>query len=246
MPRRFYYDCEFVETGGSAHPTIDLISVGVVAEDGREFYAVSSEFDQAAAEANLFVRDLVLPQLPGPGERLPRAEIRDRLLAFLAPSADDKVELWGWYADYDHVALCWLFGRMVDLPPGMPMWTRDLKQVAAALGDPPLPKPPEGAHHALNDARWVREAHGVFRRAMERQAGECHVCGSVPGRYTDRWGICSRCGVPPPIKALFGSIQADRDQLLRAACPNREWPFILVTDALAEIAGLRRRAGEGP
>ena len=38
---RYFYDCEFIEDGR----TIDLVSIGVVAEDGREYYAVSTEFD---------------------------------------------------------------------------------------------------------------------------------------------------------------------------------------------------------
>ena len=42
---RFFYDCEFIEDG----TTIDLVSIGVVGEDGREFYAVSTEFDASRA-----------------------------------------------------------------------------------------------------------------------------------------------------------------------------------------------------
>ena len=42
---KFFYDTEFIEDG----TTIDLISVGVVGEDGREFYAVSTEFDPGKA-----------------------------------------------------------------------------------------------------------------------------------------------------------------------------------------------------
>ena len=38
---RYFYDTEFIDNGR----IIDLISIGVVAEDGREFYAVSTEFD---------------------------------------------------------------------------------------------------------------------------------------------------------------------------------------------------------
>ena len=40
-PRRFFYDTEFIEDG----TTIDLVSIGVVDETGREFYAVSTQFD---------------------------------------------------------------------------------------------------------------------------------------------------------------------------------------------------------
>src|SRR5687767_15414314 len=39
--RRFFYDTEFIEDG----TTIDLVSIGVVDETGREFYAVSTQFD---------------------------------------------------------------------------------------------------------------------------------------------------------------------------------------------------------
>ncbi len=38
---RYFYDCEFIEDGR----TIELVSIGVVDENGREFYAVSTEFD---------------------------------------------------------------------------------------------------------------------------------------------------------------------------------------------------------
>lgn len=36
---------------------------------------------------------------------------------------------YAYYGAYDHVALCWLFGRMIDLPKGFPMYSIDLKQM---------------------------------------------------------------------------------------------------------------------
>ena len=38
------------------------------------------------------------------------------------------IEFYGYYADYDWVVFCWLFGRMIDLPTGFPMFCIDLKQ----------------------------------------------------------------------------------------------------------------------
>ena len=38
-------------------------------------------------------------------------------------------QFYGYYSAYDHVALCWLFGNMIDLPKGFPMYTIDLKQI---------------------------------------------------------------------------------------------------------------------
>ena len=37
---KYFYDTEFIEDGS----TIELISIGVVAEDGREYYAVSVSY----------------------------------------------------------------------------------------------------------------------------------------------------------------------------------------------------------
>ncbi|MEU8362340.1 3'-5' exoribonuclease [Nonomuraea sp. NPDC048882] len=165
---KIFYDCEFIEDGH----TIDLISIGMVAEDGRELYAVSCEFSFAALQRSDWLMANVAPSLPikpaddgGPWDInhpdypivLPRKEIARRAAWFIQATPD--VELWAWYGAYDHVALCQLFGRMIDLPAGVPMWTNDLKQEAARLGNPTMPKQEEGEHNALADARHNRLVH---------------------------------------------------------------------------------------
>lgn len=37
-------------------------------------------------------------------------------------------KFWGFYGDYDWVVFCSLFGKMINLPSGFPMYLRDLKQ----------------------------------------------------------------------------------------------------------------------
>ena len=59
---RFFYDCEFIEDGR----TIELVSIGVVDETGREFYAVSTQFD--GSRAIEWVRRNVLDKLPSPAD----------------------------------------------------------------------------------------------------------------------------------------------------------------------------------
>jgi hypothetical protein len=39
------------------------------------------------------------------------------------------LEFYGYYADYDWVGFCWLFGKMNDLPKNFPMYCKDLKQI---------------------------------------------------------------------------------------------------------------------
>lgn len=41
----------------------------------------------------------------------------------------DDPEFYGYYSDYDWVLFCTMFGTMMDLPDGMPMYCIDLKQM---------------------------------------------------------------------------------------------------------------------
>lgn len=86
-------------------------------------------------------------------------EVRDFILAPLDGTENDPtIELWADYAAYDHVALAQLWGRMVDLPKGIPMHTNDLQQLAARLGSGWKPdQAPENTHNALADAWYALE-----------------------------------------------------------------------------------------
>ena len=163
MTYRYFYDCEFIEDGR----VIDLVSIGVVDEAGREFYAVSTEFDSSRALP--WVRRNVLDKLPSPADPAwrSRERIRDDLYEFLlAPLRErpgERIELWAWYAAYDHVALAQLWGGMPALPRELPRFTKDLRQLWDERGRPPLPDAEADRHDALVDAR-----HNVARwRAMK-------------------------------------------------------------------------------
>ena len=186
---RYAYDCEFIEDG----KTIDLVSIGIVADDGREFYAVSSEFDQHKLLANPWLRANVWPSLPTtephqyrddlpPHGRLdtdhpdvrPRAQIARAVKSFILGDDPDElpyVELWADYGAYDHVALCQIWGRMIDLPEGMPMFTHDVRHEASrhGLSDKDLPRQESGLHNALADARHTK-ACVDFLDGLARQA----------------------------------------------------------------------------
>lgn len=182
-----YYDCEFLEDG----KTIELISIGMAADDGREYYAVCSDapWDEIR-KSDWLVRN-VLPSLPVTSRRSldaylatgansypkplidfvgpdlgntqvkPRQVIANEVRDFILATPDPQ--LWAWYGAYDHVVLCQLWGRMISLPEGIPMWTNDLKQEAERLGNPELsPLPGVTEHNALSDAREVRYRAGLL------------------------------------------------------------------------------------
>lgn len=174
---RIFYDTEFLEDGH----TIDLISIGMVAEDGREYYAVSSNANWDLIKKSDWLVRNVVPSLPitgrvsldaylknhpnshprpplamvGPDPSdtrvRPRQVIANEVRDFIQATPDP--ELWAWYAAYDHVALCQLWGPMIALPKGVPMFTCDLKQECVRLGNPQVPAQESGEHNALEDAR---------------------------------------------------------------------------------------------
>lgn len=154
---KFYFDTEFYERAD--HPTggsIELISIGIISEDNRELYLECSEFDWGA-EVDPWLEENVKPHLHNKG--VPMDTIRKAVSSFIG--TDPNPELWAYYASYDWVVLCWIFGRMIDLPPGFPRYVRDFRFLMDILDvkRSDLPKKPKNAHNAIADARWLKEAY---------------------------------------------------------------------------------------
>lgn len=140
---KYWLDCEFQEDGR----TIDLISIGLAAEDGRTYYAEAAEYDRSSATP--WLKQNVIPLLGR--DVKPRTIMQAELIAFCG----DWPEIWGWYGSYDWVALCQIFGTMMDLPKNWPMFIREAMMWRDPYSALPARKTPE--HHALNDAIWQRE-----------------------------------------------------------------------------------------
>ena len=163
---KYWLDTEFIERPCS----IDLISIGIVAEDGREFYAESSEVDWS--KANEWTLKAVRPQLDGNG--MTRERISYAVRAFT--EHDEHPVFWGYFPAYDWVVFCWLFGSMTEMPFHFPQLCMDIKQWAIELGDPELPHQAGGRHNALADARWTKEAW-TFLASLHPPAGERRARG---------------------------------------------------------------------
>lgn len=193
----YYLDTEFVEDG----KTIDLLSIGIVCEDGRELYLLNRDCNLRRAMKHDWVRDNVL--LPMYCARvhgdmrnhtmfdrytmrwifnesgLNKKSIATSVLDFMGfltewgevRAPEDRPVIWAYFADYDWVAFCQLFGRMVDLPKGMPYFCMDLKQSMKERG---LTKEwkqescpdPANEHNALADARWNKQLHEAIYKTV--------------------------------------------------------------------------------
>lgn len=171
------YDLEFLEDGR----TIELISIGMACDDGREYYAVNSDADWDRVKKHDWLMQNVWPHLPLRGHKSglvtvgskteirltqpgvidtrntqvkPRWVIANEVRDFIQAAVPD-VELWANYGAYDHVCLAQLWGRMIDLPEGVPMFTHDIQQERSrqGLAWDDLPTQEVGEHNALADAR---------------------------------------------------------------------------------------------
>ena len=139
--------------------TIDLISIGIVAEDGRTYYAINRDLNLKYAKKNDWLKKNVLDKLPAKSELyppygsprlwqesmrwLPMEQIRQEVIDFCGgkPQSDDfgnsfyeykdnnYPEFYGYYGSYDWVVFCWLFGTMMQLPNDFPTFIKDLKQM---------------------------------------------------------------------------------------------------------------------
>lgn len=158
---RIFYDTEFIDNG----ETIGLISIGMVREDGKTYYAINRDMNFSAIQGNQWLVQNVMKYLPVQmGKNTPwnvdnpdivhvksKRVIAREIRTFCTENGTP--ELWAWYAAYDHVVLSQIFGRMLDLPEDMPMYTMDLKQEHHRLGFPRLPEQRGGEHNALADAQ---------------------------------------------------------------------------------------------
>ena len=236
---------------GKPKPTIDLMSIGIVAEDGREYYAISKDFNLKEAwnrfqmEPDIYnggmkkvywLRENVLYpifwhlyqwsypakseeeygnlgnfsgwmerkgtgmkefkkllQEYGKTNKEIASEIRDfvylenrdfggqMVLGKFIPNKYPEPEFYAYYADYDWVVLCWLFGKMMDLPKGFPMYCKDLKQIFDQKEDwlriptaknhmdlkqhTHYPKQdPSKSHNAIEDARWNKALYEFLKQ----------------------------------------------------------------------------------
>lgn len=153
---KYFLDTEFLEyfiedKRGKKFHTIDLLQIAIVREDGRMFHAINSEFDLESCwmQEDDFVKEKILRKIFDKFIKdnklvdfqfnmknckfvlnrlgVVKSAINGALNIWL--EKDDDPKLYGYFADYDWVLFCSLYGRMIDLPSKFPKYCIDLKQI---------------------------------------------------------------------------------------------------------------------
>lgn len=128
---RIFFDCEF--TG--LHQNTTLISIGMISEDGRKFYAEASDYDRSQVDdwinenvlayrwyhTNRFEQDVPYYYVYGN-----KVSIAHELKKYL--NQFDKVELVSDCAHYDMMLFINLFGTAFDIPENVCPTCYDINQ----------------------------------------------------------------------------------------------------------------------
>jgi hypothetical protein len=151
----------------------NLISVGIVSEDGREYYACLDNFESEGFSD--VVRDRIIPLLPDKSERKSPDIVKREILDFIKekpaafwsvfPDAEwlislgvekDKIQdILGTFGDYDLQLIQRLLGN--DYPSDWPKRGSNLNSIIEEVSKKgPLPEN-KNQHNALSDAIQAKE-----------------------------------------------------------------------------------------
>ena len=170
----YYFDTEFIDNG----KTVELISMGIVAEDGRELYI---EIDDVHWEnAHDWVLQNVKPHLwmqqehkklfaafkqkGNTGGVVSRAQAQILVSEFCNPLVYGNPVFWAWFATYDWFCMCQLFGGFLNVPYRWPNLSFEIYQEYTRHGHPSLPVQSGQKHNALEDAKWNKQVMDMLTK----------------------------------------------------------------------------------
>jgi hypothetical protein len=162
---KYFLDTEFWDRDNK----IDLISIGIVAEDNREYYAINANFPHDECK-DLWIKKNVLSLLPeytGIDEGYKSIyRIRQDIINFTLD--DPTPEFYANYCSYDWVCFCKIFGGLMNLPDKYPYYCKDIAHITNMLGNPKLPKQNSIEHHSLHDARFNKEVYVFLKNYLKK------------------------------------------------------------------------------
>jgi len=171
---KIFFDTEF--TG--LHQNTTLISIGLISECGKTFYAELTDYDKSQVDDwlqknvidNLLVKENSTVGLDLPDTRVVIGtvkSIKDYLTEWL--SQFKQVEMWSDCLSYDWVLFCQIFGHAFNIPKNVYYIPFDICTLFKIKGiDPDVSREKFGCgefysempkHNALWDARVIRECY---------------------------------------------------------------------------------------
>ena len=161
-PTIVYFDTEFTNFAVFGKPK--LISIGMVADDGNEFYAELRDTYELGCCSN-FVIENVLPLLKGGEVRMTKAQLGSRLNRWVSAlnndcifQCDSIIHDWSFVLELFNENNCWPKNLQRECR-GVVMQTSSQEKRYIRAMNAFWAKPGNSRHHALSDARAMLYAH---------------------------------------------------------------------------------------
>ena len=164
---KVFFDTEF--TG--LHQDTTLISIGLIAENGKTFYGQFSDYDREQVDG--WIKENVIGNLPATPQELYatadmvfygcREQVASGLKTWL--SQFDEVEMWSDCLSYDWVLFNQLFGHAFDIPDNVYYIPFDICTLFKIKGVDPDINREEFAemkgvkHNAMHDAKVIHACY---------------------------------------------------------------------------------------
>ena len=154
---KIFMDCEF--TG--LHQGTTLISIGMIAEDGRELYCELNDYDKTQIDD--WLRDNVIANLHNTNP-INTEQLRKAIENFIEPY--ETIEIWSDCLSYDWVLFNQIWGHAFNSPKTIYYIPFDLSSMLKIYGyDPDINRKEfselsdEFNHNALSDARMIKACY---------------------------------------------------------------------------------------
>jgi len=170
---KYFVDTEFNPRQGKAP---ELISLGAVDENDREFYGENLDFNLGGEEVEPWLFDNVFPHLTGPGYT--EKKLIDDFIDYLNEGRENKkdpMEIYFWVGAYDWFIVWDLFTKHqvwkykgANQIPGRHF--RELKHLQEWLA-PNLDvldiETPGNVHNALDDSKWNKLVYEAIKKEVD-------------------------------------------------------------------------------
>lgn len=158
---KVFFDTEF--TG--LHKNTTLMSIGLVDENGRTFYAELSDYDPTQLDD--WIKENVVANFTGDNIRT-KLTLKAELTEWL--SAYDSVEMWSDCLAYDWVLFNDIWGHAFDIPKNVYYIPFDICTLMKIKGVDPdinredyayegMPTPDTAKHNSLHDAWTIKRCY---------------------------------------------------------------------------------------
>jgi len=151
---KYFIDTEFYN---NPPKNLELLSIGILSDDDREFYGVMAHAG-FIAEQDEWLKKNVYPTLNINylNTYYSYKDLKEGIENFIT---GDTIEFWGWFCGFDFTLFSRIFGEFENYPNNWPFYFNDIEQEIHRLNINLEMKDIKSNHNALDDAKQIAKLY---------------------------------------------------------------------------------------